>query len=146
MIAVNSISKCADISPRFRSLAFALFLFSFFPSLFAANHYVRSDATGTGTGNDWANAYTSLPATLSRGDTYYIASGSYPSHKFGDLVSGTSVITVKKATVADHGASTGWNDSYAGGQAVFNGQSEIDTSYLVIDGVTGSGQSGHGIK
>ena len=40
---------------------------------------VRQGATGLANGSDWTNAFTSLPATLQRGATYYLAGGSYPS-------------------------------------------------------------------
>lgn len=112
----------------------------------AANHYVRQGATGSANGADWANAWTDLPTTFTRGDTYYIASGNYGTHTFPSL-SGTSYVYVKKATVAAHGTDTGWNDSYASGQAVFSGATvwSINMSYLDVDGVTGSGESGHGI-
>jgi parallel beta-helix repeat protein len=58
--------------------------------------YVRAGAIGNGTGSDWTNAITQLPATLTRGYTYYIADGSYGSYTFDDAVSGTQVITLKK--------------------------------------------------
>ncbi len=57
------------------NLFFCLLLMAF--SAAAANKYVRAGAGGTGTGADWTNAYTSLPNPLTRGDTYYIADGSY---------------------------------------------------------------------
>ena len=44
----------------------------------AANHYVRQGAGGSG--GDWTNAYSDLPSTLTRGDTYYVADGTYSSH------------------------------------------------------------------
>jgi hypothetical protein len=80
----------------------------------AANHYVRAGATGNGSGSDWTNAYTDLPSSLVRGDTYYIAAGTYGWHTFNDATSGSTYITVKSATVTDHGTGTGWSDSYAG--------------------------------
>ena len=43
----------------------------------AANHYVRAGATGSADGTDWTNAFTDLPATLTRGDTYFVADGTY---------------------------------------------------------------------
>lgn len=103
----------------------------------AANWYVRAGAAGNGT--DWNNAYPSLPATLVRGDTYYVADGSYPGRTFGTAVSGTTPITIKKATVADHGTTTGWVDSYGVGQASFTSGFVFASSYWVIDGQTGGG-------
>jgi hypothetical protein len=130
------------------------------PSLAADNlYYVRAGATGTGTGADWTNAYTTLPAVLSRGTTgatYYIADGNYEGYLFNStsaLADGTKIITIKKATVADHGTDTGWDNGYGDGQAVFQYSDygtvamagyklstfRILTSYITIDGAVGSG-------
>lgn len=115
----------------------------------AANRYVRPGATGLNNGSDWANAYSKLPATLTRGDTYYLAGGSYGSYTFSTPVSGTTPITVRKATVADHGVATGWSDTYGSTQALFSGLA-FKTSYHVFDGVTGGGpgnwETGFGFK
>jgi hypothetical protein len=96
-------------------------------------YYVRSGATGANNGTDWNNAYVSLPAALVRGATYYIADGTYDGYSFNTSVSGTQVITIKKATIADHGTNSGWRDSYGDGQAVF-GALNFGTSYWVFDG------------
>ncbi|MFZ2473204.1 MAG: hypothetical protein WAW52_14835, partial [Methanothrix sp.] len=93
----------------------------FTTSAFSANYYVRSGATGNGSGSDWINAYTSLPSTLSRGtdstgSIYYIGAGKYEGYHFSKTtapVDRTKVITIKKATVADHGTDTGWSAAYA---------------------------------
>ena len=114
----------------------------------AANHYVLPNGTGGGNGSDWANAYKDIPAALIRGDTYYIGAGNYGSHVFGSQ-SGTAYVYLKKATESDHGAGTGWMSSYGTGQAVFSSSGSVfvvHMTYLSIDGVTGSGKSGHGIK
>ena len=103
----------------------------------AATFYVRAGATGRADGSDWANAYTSLPSTLARGSDYYIAGGNYPAYTFNTPASGTTVISVKKATVANHGTSTGWSDSY-GTQAQFP-SFRFTTSHWVVDGQTGGG-------
>jgi hypothetical protein len=99
----------------------------------AANKYVRPDATGRNDGSDWVNAHTALPSSLVRGDTYYLADGSYGSRTFADGNSGTAVITIKKATDADHGTDAGWSSSYGDGQAVFS-RWLIYTDYYVFDG------------
>lgn len=123
--------------------------------------YVRAGAEGTGTGADWTNAYTTLPATLSRGTTgatYYIADGNYEGYNFTNTTApldGTKVLTIKKATIADHGTGTGWDNAYGDGQAVFqyssagsvSGTNAINlntfriykTYYITIDGAVGSG-------
>lgn len=124
-------------------LAFMLFVAS---TAEAANHFIRDGGTAsiTGTGScnsggsgSWAtaNACDNLPATLVRGDTYYIADGSYGSRTFSTAVSGTTLITIKKATVASHGTETGWSDAYGDGQAIFTGWSfGSSTGYYLFDG------------
>ncbi|OQB54970.1 MAG: hypothetical protein BWX99_01678 [Deltaproteobacteria bacterium ADurb.Bin151] len=126
----------------------------------AATYYVRSGATGNGSGLDWTNAYTTLPSKLDRGvdgSTYYIADGNYEGYLFNSTsapVDGTKVIAIKKATSVDHGTNTGWISSYGDGQAIFkwsdNGGASfgyklstfrILTSYITIDGATGSGSN-----
>jgi len=130
-------------------LILTIFLFSASGLATAANYYVRAGATGSGDGSDWTNAYTSLPATLNRGSTYYIADGSYPGYTFNDSVSGTTLIYIKKAIASDHGTDTGWSSSYGDGIATL-GSFTFETSYWVIDGQTGGGpgswESGFGIK
>ena len=105
----------------------------------AAKHYVRAGALGSANGNDWSNAFTMLPPTLTRGDTYYIADGSYGGYIFDDAVSGTLVTTVQKATTTNHGTDTGWDSTYGDGQAIFTSQLEFLSSYWMVDGVTGGG-------
>ncbi|MFZ5468668.1 MAG: hypothetical protein ACOZIN_04445, partial [Myxococcota bacterium] len=115
----------------------------------AANHYVRAGAAGADNGSDWTNAYASLPPTLVRGDTYYVADGAYGSYTFNDQAASTSLITVKKATSADHGTNTGWDETYGDGQAIFTGW-VFDTSYWLVDGQTGGGpgswEADHGFR
>ena len=110
---------------------------------------VRAGATGGNNGSDWNNAYTSLPSNLVRGAIYYIADGAYSGYTFNTSVSGTSWITIKKATVAVHGTNTGWNDSYGDGVATF-GNLTFSTSYWEFDGQVGGGpgswNSGHGFS
>lgn len=100
----------------------------------AATHYVNASATGDGSGRDWTNAYTRLPATLVRGDTYYVADGNYGSYTFDDAQSGTLTITIKKATQSDHGTDSGWSASLGDGQAVFDSVLRFDRGYYVFDG------------
>jgi hypothetical protein len=116
---------------RLFSLVLAACMFPAFAH--AASQYVRPDATGRNDGSDWTNAYTRLPATLNRGDTYYLANGSYGSYVFDVANSGTTTITIKKATEADHGTSTGWSSSFGDGQAVFSNW-RIYSDYYVFDG------------
>ena len=76
------------------------------PSSVSANHYVASGSTG-GDGSDRSHALSDLPATLVRGDTYYVAAGLKRSKTLGTAQSGTTQITIRGATVADHGTNTG---------------------------------------
>lgn len=131
-----------------RILAALLFLFLSSQS-FAANHYILEG--GAGDGSNWSSPWDDLPATLTRGDTYYIGDGTYAAYTFDDAASETDVITIKKATVADHGTDTGWSDAYGDGEAVFSSSGTtwtITTDYYVIDGQIGSGKSagGYGIR
>ena len=94
----------------------------------AASHYIRSAASGAANGNDWTDAWTDLPATFTSGDTYYVADGTYGVHVFGTAVSGTNLITIKKATANNHGTATGWSDSYSVTQALFTASSGNSTA------------------
>lgn len=127
-------------------LFFTLFLTMLFlgsVSTEAANHYVRAGASGSADGDDWTNAYTTLPSNFTRGDTYYIATGTYAGRTFNTPESGTALTTIKGATVADHGTGTGWSPSMSvstadgGTQATFTSGLTFNTSYWVFDGVVG---------
>jgi hypothetical protein len=107
----------------------------------AANHYIRAGATGNGSGSDWTNACTDFTgscavSSLVRGDKYYMAAGSYAGRTFNRAESGTLVITIKRATVADHGTNTGWNNSYDGQVRWTDGVDFGTTGYWVWDGAT----------
>ncbi|MGZ6449796.1 MAG: hypothetical protein ACXWRA_17290, partial [Pseudobdellovibrionaceae bacterium] len=121
-------------------------------SALAANHYIRQGATGNGSGSDWTNACTGFTgscadSSLVRGDTYYVADGSYGSQDFYQGASGSLVITIKKATIANHGTATGWSDTYGDGQATFGSYISFFSSNWVFDGVSGIDyQAGHGFK
>jgi hypothetical protein len=117
--------------------------------VFAANHFVRSGASGTGSGADWTNACTDFTgscavASLVRGDTYYVATGTYAGRTFSKADSGSLVITIKGATSADHGIATGWLDSFSvstsdgGAQAIWSGEIDFTTDFYVWDGIVGS--------
>ncbi|MHB8413566.1 MAG: hypothetical protein ACYDDI_16690 [Candidatus Acidiferrales bacterium] len=129
----------------------------------AANHYVRSGASGTASGADWTNAYTGFgtaagqidPSSMVRGDTYYVGNGTYGGGasgiNFSTAASGTLVITIKGATAADHGTDTGWSNSYGvdtGTQATFAASTTsgypaifFTTSYWILDGNAGTGST-----
>jgi hypothetical protein len=104
----------------------------------AADHFVRQGATGNGSGADWTNAcpgFTGSCAVTSlvRGDTYWVADGSYGGLRLDRP--GTGLISIKKATVASHGSSTGWQNAYGAGQATFAKLWFVTSSYL-FDGQT----------
>jgi len=106
---------------------------------FAANHYVRAGASGNGSGADWTNAYTTLPSSLVRGDTYVVAGGSYGGHEFADPVSGTALITIRKASSAapySDNLIAGWNSTYETTQASWTSSWVFTQSYYLIDGIT----------
>ena len=113
-------------------------------------YYVRAGATGANTGVDWTNAYPTLPSTLRRGATYYIADGTYGGYEFDDPASGSTPIYVYKATASEHGTSTGWSSAYGDGQAIFTSSLDFTQPYYVLDGKVGGGPgsytSGHGFK
>jgi hypothetical protein len=108
---------------------------------YAGVHYVRDGATGKNDGSDWTNAYQQLPPTLVRGDTYYIADGSYPSYIFDDAIAGTAFINIIKATANDHGTNVGWNANYGDGQASFEPPVNFRSGYWVWNGSIGSGSN-----
>jgi len=116
-------------------------------NVYAAEHYIREGASGDG--SDWANAWTELPSTLQRGDTYYIADGEYPGHTFDDAESETQYITIKKAIESDHGTNTGWQSSYGDGVVDFTSEVRFDTNFWIFDGQSGYGDSSreqHGFR
>lgn len=100
--------------------------------------YIRKGATGGNNGSDWNNAYTSIPVSLTRGYTYYISAGSYSGYNFNTTVSGTSLITIKRATISEHGSDAGWNSSFDN-QVIFNNQLLFNSSNWILDGQTGGG-------
>lgn len=102
-----------------------------------ADKCLRAGATGTGSGLDWDNAYATITAAESgtaRGETCYVGGGSYGSCTFNTAMSGTTLITFKKATIASHGPATGWSDSYASAQAVFQSSLVFVTGHWRFDG------------
>lgn len=127
--------------------AISLLMFLLASPCWATNHYILASASGTGTGADWTNACTDFagtncaPGNMVRGDTYYVGLGSYiqNSYTFNVTVSGTTPITIKHATIADHGTGTGWSDSFAG-VATF-GSLHFSTSYWTVTGVSRTNMS-----
>jgi hypothetical protein len=89
---------------------------------------------GTGDGSAWNNALDALPVTFVRGNTYYVGDGVYAGVQVTTPISGTTIITIKKATIADHGSDVGWSDEYGDGQARFTAQFHIHAAYVTVDG------------
>jgi len=103
---------------------------------FSAVHYIRQGASGVGT--DWINAYGKLPSNLIRGDTYYIADGTYPGMYLDDFDPKGKYITIKKAIESDHGSNTGWKTEYGNGSAEF-GATTFRRGHYILDGQVGGG-------
>lgn len=94
--------------------------------------YVRAGAEPGGDGSDWARAWTVLPDPLARGEVLLVAAGSYPGYTFDDPAVDTASITVLRATVAEHGTDTGWDDTFDG--AAEFGPIVVDAPFVVFDG------------
>lgn len=116
----------------------------------AANLYVTPTGSGSHSGADWSNAFAGIPVgSLARGSTYYVAGGAYG---FVDIpsIAGSTYIYFRKATASDHGTETGWNPTFGTSIAVFTGGSSFCwrnlSSYVDIDGVSGSGTNGLGFR
>jgi hypothetical protein len=97
--------------------------------------YALPGGSGARDGSDWANALDGLPTSLVRDRVYWIGDGSYGTSKrtFNTAASGSTGITIRKATAAMHGTETGWNAAYGDGQARF-GQLEFETGRYTMDG------------
>ena len=134
-----------------KKLIFLLFIL--YPAMsWGANYYVLDGGTSS-TCTSWSDACDQLSdanALVSRGDTIYVGDGSYNAVIFNTPTSGTSLITIRKATGADHGTDAGWDSSYGDGQAVFSPGMQFCEGYYNFDGVTGGGPgnwgSGHGFR
>ncbi len=102
---------------------------------FAACHVITPSGSGAQTGADWNNAFAGIPATLTRGDIYYLADGTYPQYTFSQADSGTTTIEFRKAKATDNCTATGWNTSTMGSsQAVFTRCIGAYTDYVIFNG------------
>lgn len=123
---------------------------SFFDTIqFSDTLYVNSSAQGNNSGENWPNAFTSIPSNLNRGTVYFIADGDYGSYAFDEAEEGENFISFRKATVNDHGVENGWTNDLGDGIARFS-TLNINTSNFIIDGVEGGGSTkwtnDHGFK
>jgi hypothetical protein len=103
-----------------------------------ADKYVRDGGTSSAC-TSWSDACDQISTAegiITRGETMWVADGSYSGFTFNVSNSGTTRIWIKKATIAAHGTSTGWSDAYGDGQAAV-GSINMTTGYLTVDGVTG---------
>ncbi len=137
-------------------LSICFFVGEAYSHTFTQTFYVRPPGQyyGNGDGSSWANAFSDLPETLTRGAVYYLASGNYDVeavsqyyvwHKFDDPELSRDYIGIYKATANDHGDNNGWLESMGEGPAVL-GPVEFVTGYYIIDGKVGKKNKGHGIK
>ncbi len=111
----------------------------------ASIYCVGPRATGNGSGSDWNNQASWSSFTPVRGNTYYVASGSYAGRDFSTADSGSTLITITKATASVHGTDVGWSSTYGTGQAIFAGSGvSFSSDYWVFDGAIGNGSSSGG--
>jgi hypothetical protein len=134
----------------FKVLVF--FLLLAWPSLLRAACHVATPA-GTGSGADWTQpcgfysggtcdpTLASGTHSLVRGDSYYLAVGTYPfpSGQWQTATSGTSTITIKAVTDADNCTSTGYSHATFYGQALLGSPVVIVSNYWILNGQYGSG-------
>lgn len=134
---------------KFLHYLIAAFIFIAASNLSAATYCARPSATGNGSGADWNNAVaisTVDGSSSYRGHTIYISGESYGSVTWSAATSGTSTITIKKATASDHVTDTGWNASWGTNQASFASWT-FSSNYWVMDGSQKTNStSGHGFK
>lgn len=151
-------------------------VFLLIPTLSYADKYFRGDCNSTGTGysgdgTSWACAESAGATgaylktadlgdmttgagsyTWQRGSTYWFVGSDINYGNFGFRNSSgtaTDYVTIKRATDTDCSAQTGWDAVTAGEkakQALFQYASTRNFSYAVIDGVTGSNETGYGFK
>jgi len=111
-----------------------------------ANWYVRDGAAGTNNGTNWMNAWEDMDdiawASVTRGDTIYVADGNYAIPTLTKAESGSSIIEIRKACTTGtgdgaHGTETGWVDTYGDGTANWPACQEwlFYTGYWTINGV-----------
>ncbi len=131
-------------------------------AVLAANFYITPSGAGAKTGADWNNALSGLPTSVSCGNSYFIAGGSYDvsgqAPEWDTDCNGNSTVSVYKAvdcsvTNAPYCGATnpatiaGWQARYGTSQAVFSQTASdlknIDGSMLricggnyLVDGVT----------
>ena len=119
----------------------------------ATNRHVSAGGSGSRDGSDWSNACDGFtgacsPASLVRGDVYFVADGDYTAYgplTFTKPASSTLRIWIKKAIATDHGSAAGWTDAMGNGQATFD-KITFGSPYWTWDGQVGWGTAGYGFK
>jgi hypothetical protein len=114
-----------------------------------ACHVVTPSGSGTKSGSDWNSSCAGFTgscaaSSLTRGDTYYVAAGSYGQVSFSTPDSGTSIITIKAPTSGDHCTDSGWNAGTMLGSAIFKSSGNTPAIYILNDYMTIDGQYGAG--
>ena len=98
------------------------------------------DESGSyGDGTSWAACLQWSAFTPTRGNDYYVGDNggsAYAAKTFSTAASGTTVITIYKATESSHGPTTAWDSSYGDGQAVLTSAVQFSTSYWTLNGQT----------
>lgn len=124
----------------------SILLLAFTATAHGANLFVTPTGAGALNGSDWNNAFAGIPvSSLVRGNTYYVAGGSYLGFEVATATSGATYIYFRKATATDHGTDTGWSPAFGTNAAIF-GPINLKTSYLDFNGMAGSGTTGYGFK
>jgi hypothetical protein len=104
---IQATKRFGRLLDRARMALAATILFSFVSFVQAQGVYcVRAGGSGAKNGSDWNNAFPSLPESLQRGATYYIADGNYGAVTFTFTVVIaiiTSTSTVSKQASASNG-------------------------------------------
>ena len=65
---------------------------------------------------------------------YYVADGSYAARTWTTATSGSQIITLVKATAADHGTETGWVSTFGDGVATWACSQTFNTSFWTFSG------------
>ncbi len=130
-----------------RAILFAIVIFGFAIGAHAeSTYYIRVGARGSNSGLNWTDAYSTVPATLESGGTYYIADGNYAKVSLNSAQAAGKVTTIAKANGTKHGTDDGWDKSFGDGVAEFS-ELIFNSDGWVVDG---SGRTspagGHGIK
>ena len=99
--------------------------------------YVLPGGSGARNGTDWANAISGLPGTLERDTVYWLGAGGYGAYTFDDAASGSTGITIRKATADMHGTETGWSAGLGDGAAAFGPLSFAAGRYTMDGGEPG---------